>query len=238
VALRLNAAAGTSATGSAAFETFTAGALSIPLTVTLWGTLAVDRNALSFPLVIADTGGNYTVCLSTESNGTVLKIWDGSFNTGSTASRTLTAGTSWFRAAVVVNSTTSSTFYHGDGTPSSALTSGSQTTSAGAVWDNTPNVLALGQYATGWGWNGRVAAVKVWSAALTASEIAAEFQRYRPVRRSGLIRWYPALFREVAEIGTFNVYAPDNSGNSDGVGLSDSSPYVPPTFEDGPPIPW
>src|SRR5690606_37514347 len=88
----------------------------------------------------------------------------------------------------------------------------------------TANTLRIGQSPWGGEWlNGRMAAVKIWTAALSANEIQAERDYTSPLRTSDLRAWYPF---EVAE-------TTDHSGN--GETLSGGSS---PSTEPGPGIPF
>lgn len=72
----------------------------------------------------------------------------------------------------------------------------------------------------------RYAACKIWTAALTADEIAAEMRVVRPVRITNLFGWYP-MFGATGEQGR------DYSGNG-----SDFTTVGTLTAEDGPPVSW
>src|SRR5690606_30411901 len=88
----------------------------------------------------------------------------------------------------------------------------------------TVNTLRIGQSPWSGEWlNGRMAAVKIWTAALSANEIQAERDYTSPLRTANLRAWYPF---EVAE----NI---DHSGN--GETLSGGSS---PSTEPGPGIPF
>src|SRR5690606_31777960 len=88
----------------------------------------------------------------------------------------------------------------------------------------TANTLRIGQSPWGGEWlNGRMAAVKIWTAALSANEIQAERDYTSPLRTANLRAWYPF---EVAE-------TTDHSGN--GETLSGGSS---PSTEPGPGIPF
>jgi Concanavalin A-like lectin/glucanases superfamily len=69
--------------------------------------------------------------------------------------------------------------------------------------------------------NGRVAAIKVWNAVLTADEIRTEMRQYQPQRTLNLLSWHPMLLHtDLAQYG-----ATWTAGGTL-------------TTEDGPPIPW
>jgi hypothetical protein len=73
---------------------------------------------------------------------------------------------------------------------------------------------------------GRIAAVKIWTAALTAAEIALEHQFYVPIRLSNLWLWSPFVEQDTT---TFRDY----SGNG-----RDWTETGAVTLADGPPIAW
>lgn len=90
------------------------------------------------------------------------------------------------------------------------------------------SLIRLGN--TAWGGdylNGRLAAIKIYSAALTVGEISNEMGFYRPLRTTNLNSWLPMIHPTTASNVT------DQSGNAydfTGAGAL--------TVEDGPPIAW
>jgi hypothetical protein len=75
------------------------------------------------------------------------------------------------------------------------------------------------------GFTGRIAAIKVWKAELTAAEIANEMRQVLPMRTTNIAGFYPWLSTSDDEI--------DFSGNAATLTVTGS-----PTNADGPPIPW
>jgi len=64
------------------------------------------------------------------------------------------------------------------------------------------NTLLIGTSAGDDAMNGRAAAVKVWGAVLTATEIKAEMQQYVPQRTANLLSWHPLLLHtDTAQFG-------------------------------------
>lgn len=248
MAVRLSSGSGGSATAAAVYESWSAVSgttYAPPLTVTMWFQLGLDRNALSAILQIYKSGQAsapfYSLMASSTSTGTDMSLCNGAgVASGTTSSMSVST---WYRLAVVSSSTTASTFYHGSATLTSAFTTGSLSGLTGSnVYRSDSQRINFGSTATGGGWNGRGAAIKVWDAALTQAEITNEFYRYRPIRVPNLIRWYPAIHwatsRNLQNDGY--IYALDHAGQSPlgGLGQPDTTGLVTPTFEDGPPIPW
>jgi len=74
------------------------------------------------------------------------------------------------------------------------------TTSAGTV---TASTLYAGNSAGGDPFNGRMAAIKIYGAVLTADEIRLEMRSYLPVRFANLLSWHPMLTHtDTAQYGT------------------------------------
>lgn len=129
------------------------------------------------------------------------------------------AGTAntWYRVALVVNGA-NATFYRS--AAGSALGSASATDFTTPA---TPNEWFIGDDRYDEFLNGRMAAVKVWSAALTQAEVEHELGQYVPVRTANLLRFHPFVKAETTDYS--------GAGNT----LSGGSGT---TTEDGPPIPW
>lgn len=179
-------------------------------TILSWFMISVDRNAFQTVWVFGTTGA-LQVGLGTDSDGTTLTLFDRNFaNQGATA---LTVG-GWYRAAAVLNGT-AWTLHLGVG--GAALT----TTTAARAAISAPPVMELARNID-W-WNGRVANVKVYAAALSVDECERELQQYQPARTENLLRWHPFLTAETV----------DYSGAGNTLTVS-GSPFT----EDGPPIRW
>lgn len=123
----------------------------------------------------------------------------------------------WYRCALVVNGA-NATFYRA--AAGSALGSAS---ASDFTTPTTPNEFFLGDDRYDEYWNGRLAAVKVWTAALTQAEVEHELAQYVPARTANLIRFHPFVKAETTDYS--------GAGNT----LSGGSGT---TTEDGPPIPW
>jgi hypothetical protein len=86
------------------------------------------------------------------------------------------------------------------------------------------NIISIGGYSGTEQFNGRVANLKIYSAALTANEIKAEMRQYLPVRTADLNAWTPLLTHTDLS---------DYSGQGNGWTAAGTL-----ATEDGPPIPW
>lgn len=186
---------------------------SATLTFTCWLRIAVDRNDYS---EVISFGTTY-MSLSADLDGTSVGVFDsGTYNTTPLGATPFTVGT-WYRVAVVINGANVS-YYRADA--ATALTH----TSATNYTSGTPTQLRIGAYYDGgfW-WNGRVAAFKLWQAALNAADITNELAQYQPIRTANLLHYHPFIRTETA----------DYSGNANTLTGGTGS-----TTEDGPPIPW
>lgn len=148
-------------------------------TIVFWVRLAADRNTYT-TFVSFDSASNYTQ-IATDVDGVTPKVFNSVVGNiqGTSA---LTVGT-WYAMAYVQNSSTGNgTLYWG--TNPASLTS--VTSSVGA---HTPTHFRIGHYRSSGEWlNGRIAAVKIWNAALSASQVTAELQSYNPVVTANLLR--------------------------------------------------
>jgi hypothetical protein len=185
------------------------------VTVCGWFMLSVDRNTWSTIFSI-DNGTSDNWLMQTGSDGTAMTtVFDATAQQGIGS---MTVGT-WYFICLATSGTTGSIYYR---------TASSPTVMAVAVTSVTTNVNAatfrLGE--SPWGgewWNGRAAALRLWTAQLSAAEAQQESTQYVPNRLSNLVAWYPLVRAETT----------DYSGNartlSGGAGAA---------TEDGPPIPW
>jgi hypothetical protein len=185
------------------------------LTVCGWFYLSVDRNTWSTIFSI-DNGTSDNWLMQTSDDGvTMSTVFDASTQQGIGA---MTVGT-WYFICLATSGTTGNLYYR---------TASNPTLTTVAVTSVTANVnaatLRLGE--SPWGgewWNGRIAAVQVYTVQLSAAEAHQESMQYAPRRLTNLVAWYPLVKPETA----------DYSGNartlSGGAGA---------TTEDGPPIPW
>lgn len=179
-----------------------------------WAYLSADRNDYSPIVEIHSAPGGNAVWLETGADGTTLSIFT---NAGSVGSFAMNVGT-WYRVAMVVNGTTAT--LHA-GAAGAALTSASG--SPGALPSSFARIyLGIEEYGA---WlNGRLAAPKLFTSALTVGECENELAQYEPQRTVDLRRWHPFVVAETV----------DYSGN--GFNLTAGSTAT--TTEDGPPIRW
>ena len=135
---------------------------------------------------------------------------------GATGTTTLNVG-QWYRAAQVFNSVAQTSTFYLDGAQEMQATG----MTGGAF---TPAYEMFGRIGTSF-FNGRVAAIKVWTAVLSLAEITQEWRQYLPVRLANLHRFTPLLK---------HTDLVDYSGIT-GVAWTAGGTL---TTEDGPPIPW
>ena len=196
------------------------------LTFNLVGSAAVTSTFMGWFRLTSDTtvwqniffftvvgGSQYLCCAQVEGSG--LHLWG--INAETSGPIVLTVGT-WYHIAVIYDSTVPEARLHLNG--SLVLTEAAQ---AAANY----TAAQVGAWAGGGDWfNGRVAGLKAWTAALTVPEIQQEMLALRPVRTTNLIRFVPAVG------GTLANAVVDLSGNAN---LTYGGT---PTIEDGPPIGW
>ncbi|MEU4224297.1 LamG domain-containing protein [Nonomuraea sp. NPDC026600] len=123
----------------------------------------------------------------------------------------------WYRVAAVVNGANATFYSAAAGDP---LTSASVADFSPPA---TPNQLWIGADPFSNWWDGRFAAIKMWDAALTASEVEQELGQYQPLRTTNLLRWHPLINAEVTD------YSGNGNTLTGGTGA---------TTEDGPPLAW
>jgi len=100
-------------------------------------------------------------------------------------------------------------WYHGTltcaGTGANQLISyldGVQSSTATAMGSITAARIMCGQSVGDDAFNGRIAAIKIYGAVLTADEIKAEMRAYVPVKTEGLLSWHPMLLHtDLAQYG-------------------------------------
>jgi hypothetical protein len=160
-------------------------------TITCWAYLAADRNAFS---CILHATGTSSFWIETDSDGTTLDIFGGS-GSSIVVGPSLTVGT-WYKLAAVVSGT-SATFYWAD------ISTGTLSSASSSSWPAPSSVtsMAIGGVTNNAteSWNGRVAAVKLWTAALTTTQIDAELNQFTPVVTSGLQRYHPFHVAETTD---------------------------------------
>lgn len=155
--------------------------------------------------------------ISIRDNPTNLQMIDGASYGFSGVGQVAAAPDTWYQVAAVIDGADATFYRAAVGDPLAAASVANFTPAA------TPNQLWLGTDPFGGWWEGRIASVKVWAAALDAAEVAAELGQYAPRRTDGLQRWHPFLTAEVTD------YSGNGNTLTGGTGT---------TTEDGPPIPW
>lgn len=144
-----------------------------------WIKLTTDPNAFQGILCL-DGGGNWHY-MNTTSNGTLLGR-DSTAGSGNTAFN-LTVGT-WCFSAFVYTVSGSDVYYWADAPATTLNTLSSAAAGAvptGITTFTIGNTNAHAEY-----FHGSIAAVKVWTAALSQAELTTEASKYLPQRTSGL----------------------------------------------------
>lgn len=181
-------------------------------TMMCWAYLAVVRVDYEVVLRHGNTGGSWYQ-YGTNGSTATLAAWNG---TTETAGSVWTVNT-WKHLTMACAGTGAGQFVcYQDGAVDVTLSGNSgqaaQDMRYGTNWTGSTEWL-----------NGRLAAVKVWSAALTQNEIAEEMRSYMPVRTANLNTWSPLLSSAALE----------NLANTGAWTVGGTL-----TTEDGPPIAW
>lgn len=171
-----------------------------------WVQVSVDRNAYSCFFHVGPVGFTYYY-VGTSSDGVTIDLYAGGSDVLGSA---LPVG-GWDHLALTVSGTTPIVYRNGVQVA---------TTAAGAV---TAGNIVFGNDSDGDWLNGRIAAIKIYGAVLTATEIQQEMRCYVPVRTANLNTWSPLL-------------ASTDVGNYAGTGAWTVGGTL--TTEDGPPIAW
>jgi hypothetical protein len=163
-----------------------ASGLGASFTITFWAKIAVDRNALSCFFCQDNAASNYYM-ISTLADGTTLRRdTSGGGNVSSGVS--MAVGTWFFVGCVNDTSAGPGTDIFGwkiaGGSWTTAVTNANQAVSGPA----DANTMYLGGdgFGTSDFLNGSLAAVKIWTVALTEAEIQAEAATYAPVKTANL----------------------------------------------------
>ncbi|TMR99524.1 LamG-like jellyroll fold domain-containing protein [Nonomuraea basaltis] len=146
------------------------------LTVSCWVKISVDRNAESPVWTIDPNSTSSWLTLRTGADGTTMRVL---INGTQVASRAFTPGV-WYFVGVSVSSTGGFMVSRAAGTASFNVD----------TWTNAAAVMAtllrLGVSIDGLWLNGCIAAFKLWTDALTQTEVQAEAGDYLPQRKVGL----------------------------------------------------
>lgn len=185
--------------------------LSSVCTIMGWFQIVTDTNNYN-ALIWGSTGAATTrILLELDVNGTSLAVYNG---TTSAVGTNLTAGT-WNHLAIVHGGSGANNLR---GYLNGVLDC--QVAGNGTAYDT----LRIGEGLGGEDFNGRLAALKMYDAVLTAEEILTESRQYVPVRWTNLNAWYP--------LWSVNDVA-DYSANARAWTVGGTF-----TTEEGPPIPW
>jgi len=180
-------------------------------TVLFWYNLAADTNTYQeFVRFQPASGQNHFI--ETKIDGTSFTFSGGAGDVGNFVS----ALDTWYCVAVTVSGT-SVTVRHG--------TSPTTMTSAAGTCVTLP---AVANTIVGNGVNGRLANLKVYTAALTADEIALELAQYQPLRLDPVPRWWPFLIADQT----------DYAGGASFTGTGGTTEASTVAASNGPPIRW
>ena len=155
-----------------------------------WIKLTTDTNAFAVPFCTAASASVYEGdAVRTTSGGTLLKAFtviSNTFNQGSSGGDLSDAG--WHHAALVRSTTFALDLYFDGSIVSSESTS---VASRGSAADAFLTIVSQTDAAPRTNiFEGRIAYMKVWQAALDAGEIAAEMASVQPVRTANLWDWW------------------------------------------------
>ena len=163
--------------------------LSGPITMALWVYRSVDSNTYESSLTVYDSGSRY-FSIGSSASGDQAVVWDGSGSSIAGSGFNLDVGSWYYIAAVydpVGHPTGPSRMYYAPASDTSLTEEVSTATLSGVT--NTAFLL-IGMDGLGDFWNGRVAQVKIWNAALTKAELEAEWKRDSVARTSNLWGYY------------------------------------------------
>jgi hypothetical protein len=171
---------------------------STSLTWCAWVKLTVDVDFYSWFMSSDDAGSNY-VQFGVVSNGTQLTVSSNLGGAGTSFNFTLGKWT--FCAASFDKTGTAPLLFHAEAPATTLQSDWIYTLPAGFVDTNT-FYIGNGGYVNPW--NGSIAAVKIWNAALTQAQLEVEMTKYAPVITSNL--WGAWSFRNGPQTN-------DESGN-------------------------
>jgi len=186
------------------------------ITVTAWAKIAVDRDTYSFVVSVDNAGANY-IQIGPGSSGVNLGV--GGTTGGLNAGYDMPVGTWVFIALVWTSAANNDSIMYAEA-PSTAVT----INTAGVTGWNASSTLYVGGGGFGDWFNGSIAAVKIWQAALSEAEIETELLYYDAQRTSNLYAAYS--FRDGPQTN-------DESGNSRTLTAGGGSPAL---DSSGPPI--
>lgn len=157
--------------------------LATNFTWTCWAKMAVSRGTYSQMLAQDNAGGNYYQFGAT-STGTVLGR-DGTSGAGVNTGVTIPIGT-WMYIGCVNDTAGGGTDIFGWKIAGGSWTTYAQSPGVTVTGPADANTFYIGSNGFNNWFNGSIAAVKVWTVALTDAELQAEAATYAPVKTSGL----------------------------------------------------
>lgn len=176
------------------------------VTFVAWVKLGVDRNDYTALFTVESAGAAQYNELVTDADGTTLAVYDHATGRLGTVG-TLVVGT-WHKVAIVITSGAWAAYFGTAGTPGVTQVTGTLSNVGTAAYNGVG-----GSQAQEW-LNGALARVRVWNAALSAAEVAAEFTSDAPVRTANL---HSATVPPAVTVGTA-LTATSGSNLADGTG--------------------
>jgi hypothetical protein len=193
------AGGGAVATGSGKKYTRSASGLTLATTSITWCAWAKMTTAATYAMVVAsDDAGSHYCQFGVSSGGINLFL-----SNGGTTAFNFTTGTWTFIAATIDRTAAENWIYYANA-PATTLTREFFFANPSSHLLDT-NTFSIGGDGFGDPWAGSIAAVKVWNAVLTQTELTAEAAKYAPQRTANL--WGAYSFQSGPQ-------TTDDSGNS------------------------
>lgn len=187
-------------------------------TFAMYARLRANRSVSTCLWSFDDTTDAGVFGFRTTTDGASLRLYDAAAGGSVVTGPTLSVNTWFFLCAVVDASITSGTFYWRTASAAN-LTSGTWTAGARTI---TTLYIGDDRFANEW-FNGNIAGFQLWTAALSAAEVANESRQIKPIRTANLQAFYPFTRTETADYS--------GNGNTLTGGATTAT-------EDGPPVSW